>query len=170
MEQEFLDQGTNEIEESLDEEILELSELGHLEAVINAFGHTFKLKTLTTFEKVYIAKEMGNYSQTYAVNFFYPREVVAFSLLEVDGKKFIGLSAEETKNCLERATSARNEINKWSWEVVAFLFNVYAELAKKEEEIVGELKKKAKILSPSWLSLNTETGKAFIQEDTGQPS
>lgn len=156
-------------EEELNEELTDISELGHLEATLSAFGHTFKLKTLNTFEKVYIAKEMGKYSQSFVLSYAYPREVIAFSLIEFDGEKFKGVSAEETKNCLERADAVRRVINNWSFNIIAFLFNnVYSELAKKEDEIIDELKKKAVILNPSWLSLNTETAKDSIQEEQEQ--
>lgn len=151
--------------DNLDEELVDLAELGHLEAQLEAFGHFFKLKTLNTFEKVYISKEISKWQGQFVFSYAYPREVVAFSLIELDGDEFKGLSEDEQKSSLERAQAVKRIIDKWSFNIVAYLFSVYSELAKEEEKIVDELKKKAKILNPSSISSALNTEKDFPQTD-----
>jgi hypothetical protein len=148
--------------EELEEELTDIAELGYLVATISAFGHTFKLKTLNTFEKVWIAKEVSKYPGQLVFNYAYPREVIAFSLIEFDGEEFKGLSSDETKAIIERANTVKKTIDKWDFNIVAYLFSIYSELAKEEDKVIEELKKKAKILSPQFLSSNSNT-----EEDSG---
>jgi len=119
----------------------QLAYLGKLTDEYEAFGHTFKARTITAEEELKLSSYLIRYQDAISWNKALWIEALAYSIEEVDGEPLAPMPLE--RDYEDKLISAKREVlKKWSPSVINELYNIiYLDLRERERQVVEFTKK-----------------------------